>query len=238
MDIIDLAEYNVLKLNKNSWDILKGEKNLSGTLIEGKSTYVVNEPINYDTELFEMLRLARKSISVDKHIPPYAVFSDKTLIDISTYYPQSKESLLKMHGLGEQKTRKYGSILLEIIIGYCADKEISDLSHKIIRITKIPKSTSRRYHEVGKMFNSGLSLDEITEQLSVKTDTVIKHLFKFKREGNALMHKIEINLPEQEIISIEDAFSELGTDLLKPIYQRFEEKYSYEILRKILLNYL
>ena len=52
-------------------------------------------------------------------VPPYVIFSDKTLVEMAAYYPQSLESLLKISGVGQVKLRQYGETFLAIIQEYC-----------------------------------------------------------------------------------------------------------------------
>jgi len=88
--ICELGDYGVIKLNAKSWEILKGKETLFGTLIEEKSKIEVIESKEYDLDLFEILRKMRKEIADKANLPPYVVFTDRTLIDLSFYYPQTK----------------------------------------------------------------------------------------------------------------------------------------------------
>ena len=61
-----------------------------------------------DTELFEALRVLRRMIASEQKIPPYMVFSDKTLVHMSTMKPSNDEEMLEVNGVGEHKLQKYG----------------------------------------------------------------------------------------------------------------------------------
>ncbi|MEA1972683.1 MAG: DNA helicase RecQ [Candidatus Cloacimonadota bacterium] len=234
--IISLGEYSVLKLNKKSWEILRSKETVMGTLFEEKSSVRINENVNYDGELFGILRKIRKELSEEQNVPPYVIFTDKTLIDICIFYPQNKDSLIKMNGLGEHKVEKYGEILLEIINKYCLEKEIEDVSFKKVSRKKINTSLGKRHREVGEKFNSGFSLNKLCAEYKVKEQTIVQHLLKYKLEGNNLSSIIDVDLPLDEIHKIEESFYVFGTERLKPIFEQFDGKYSYETLRKIHLN--
>ncbi len=49
---------------------------------------------DYDRDLFEILRKERKQLADKSKVPPYVIFSDKTLIEMATFFPQSKQSML------------------------------------------------------------------------------------------------------------------------------------------------
>ncbi len=74
--------------------------------------------------LFEELRKLRLEIAREEGIPPYIVFSDKTLIDMAAKEPASRQEMLNVSGVGEQKYRKYGKRFLSLI-GKCKEEEHS-----------------------------------------------------------------------------------------------------------------
>ena len=71
-----------------------------------------------DTELFEALRALRRTIASEQKIPPYMVFSDKTLVHMSTMKPSNDEEMLEVNGVGEHKLQKYGERFLNEIQKY------------------------------------------------------------------------------------------------------------------------
>ncbi|MFK8138394.1 MAG: DNA helicase RecQ [Bdellovibrionales bacterium] len=66
-------------------------------------------------DLFESLRAYRKEIASENSIPPYLVFSDKTLHDMCNLLPENKDAFLMVHGVGQSKLEKYGEGFLGII---------------------------------------------------------------------------------------------------------------------------
>ncbi len=69
-------------------------------------------------ELFEILRQLRLAIAREEGVPPYIIFSDKTLIDMSVRVPHDRTSMLKVSGVGEAKYEKYGNRFIEAITSY------------------------------------------------------------------------------------------------------------------------
>ena len=66
-------------------------------------------------ELFEQLRILRREIASEKKIPPYIVFSDRTLADMCRKIPRTEAELLDVNGVGEYKLEHYGAQFLEIL---------------------------------------------------------------------------------------------------------------------------
>lgn len=122
------AEFGSLKLTHKGWAVLKTKETVLGRL-EEENIYKIPSPKNepdYDRELFEILRKKRKELADAAHVPAYIVFSDKTLIDMASRYPKSREAFMDIHGVGEVKYENYGHIYLEIIRQYCRRHNIED----------------------------------------------------------------------------------------------------------------
>ena len=66
-----------------------------------------------EEKLFEELRALRMKIAKEEHVPPYVVFSDKTLVHLCIQKPASQEELLEISGIGAFKAKKYGKRFLE-----------------------------------------------------------------------------------------------------------------------------
>ena len=69
-------------------------------------------------KLFERLKKLRLEIAREESMPPYIIFSDKTLIDMAAKMPASKSEMLDVSGVGENKFAKYGERFLEVIEEY------------------------------------------------------------------------------------------------------------------------
>ena len=65
--------------------------------------------------LFERMKQLRLTIAREEGMPPYIVFSDKTLIDMCAKHPETEEEMLQVSGVGENKLRKYGKRFLDEI---------------------------------------------------------------------------------------------------------------------------
>ena len=79
-------------------------------------------------DLFEALRKLRLEIAKEEAMPPYIVFSDKTLIDMCIKCPSNEEEMLEVSGVGENKLKKYGQRFLEEIQKFCLERPNAVLS--------------------------------------------------------------------------------------------------------------
>jgi ATP-dependent DNA helicase RecQ len=68
--------------------------------------------------VFEKLRALRTRLAKSGNVPPYVVFSDRSLIAMANGLPQTAEELLEIPGVGEAKLKKYGAVFLEVLSEY------------------------------------------------------------------------------------------------------------------------
>jgi ATP-dependent DNA helicase RecQ len=116
---IGIGEYRVYHLTERGVGILKGqelvfirESRLKTTKAKKKKVDYFDE---YEVETFDRFRELRKTIATANKVPPYVVFSDKTLKELSNTMPTSKAAMLEVHGIGEVKFERYGQDFLELI---------------------------------------------------------------------------------------------------------------------------
>lgn len=81
-------------------------------------------------KLFEKLRQLRLAIAKEEAVPPYIIFSDKTLIDMCTRLPGNKWEMLAVSGVGEHKFNKYGQRFLNGIAEFKADNPRAVISEE------------------------------------------------------------------------------------------------------------
>ena len=114
-------EYPVLKLTDKSEQYknqtvsmkLAKEREKTQTAPKKQTKQISTEA---DPELFARLRALRFQIAKKEKVPPYIIFSDKTLIDMSAKAPKNKEEMLNVSGVGEVKFQRYGQAFLEVIV--------------------------------------------------------------------------------------------------------------------------
>ena len=109
--------YSVLTIHQEK--LLQEKEPLMMKVVKEKQTRTaLPQAAAKDSQLFELLRICRSQLARKAHVPPYMIFSDKTLHDMCVKLPQSKEEMLKVSGVGEVKYEKYGNAFLDILISY------------------------------------------------------------------------------------------------------------------------
>ncbi|QDS37130.1 DNA helicase RecQ [Brevibacillus brevis] len=110
------SQYPIVKLGERALPVLRGEERV----VQKISIRPVQ--LTEDDELFEHLRALRKEISTRQKVPPYVIFPDSTLKEMSSVCPTDKQAMLKIKGVGEAKFDKYGELFLECLQNYAAIK--------------------------------------------------------------------------------------------------------------------
>ena len=93
----------------------KGKQTGGQALSDKKKKSAASVLSEKDSELFEDLRGLRREIAREENVPPYLIFSDRTLVDMCVKKPQNREQMLQVSGVGDYKLEKYGEAFLSRI---------------------------------------------------------------------------------------------------------------------------
>lgn len=118
--------YTIVKLTDSSESLLEGEKHLTMKMPKEQelrkkekrsrlSKASAGELGEQDETLFQRLRALRLEIAREEKIPPYMVFSDKTLIHMCILKPGNEEEMLNVTGVGRHKFEKYGKRFIDAV---------------------------------------------------------------------------------------------------------------------------
>jgi ATP-dependent DNA helicase RecQ len=115
---IDITQNAVLKLTEEARPLLQQAQTLQLAVPRlsidlGKKTNLQMQ--DYDPALFAKLKHLRKVIARQDDVPPFVVFSDTTLADMASKFPESDFELLDIHGVGETKLQRYGERFITAI---------------------------------------------------------------------------------------------------------------------------
>lgn len=110
------GEYAVVKQNKKSLEIIRGNEKV--LFREERKIKKLSE----NNDLFNVLKDVRRNIALEEKVPPYIVFGDNTLREMSVKMPLNNTQLIEINGVGEKKIEKYGEIFLEKIKQYIDEK--------------------------------------------------------------------------------------------------------------------
>ncbi|USG65577.1 DNA helicase RecQ [Brevibacillus ruminantium] len=109
-------QYPTLALGERALPVLKGEEQV------WQKVFIRPTKREEDDELFERLRQLRKELSQKEGVPPYVIFHDSTLKELSQLCPTEKEAMLTVKGIGAAKFEKYGHIFLTCLQEYAESK--------------------------------------------------------------------------------------------------------------------
>ncbi|MCB0020257.1 MAG: HRDC domain-containing protein, partial [Anaerolineales bacterium] len=228
-------DYGSLKLTEQGEAVLNGAAFLGQPPARPVATPVLSA---YDMQLFEILRRQRKALADEQNVPPYIILSDRTLAEMATYYPHSREAFAALHGVGESKLARYADLFLPLVAAYCTENNLQE--KRKVAVKAAPSQRGNRRQEVVEHFRAGMGPDEIRALYDVKLGTVVEHLWQALQEGEALpgralSHLSELSPAQQETILA--LFAEMGSERLRPVYLALNSQVPYEELHLLRLHY-
>lgn len=120
--IVENAEYPVLQVGEKAERLLDGTDKLllreKKTKVEKKSTKRKGRgrsQMAKSDSIFERLRKVRLDLAREEKVPPYLIFSDRTLVEMCQKMPETEEEMLDISGVGTHKMQKYGDAFLSVI---------------------------------------------------------------------------------------------------------------------------
>ncbi|MEN2767223.1 DNA helicase RecQ [Ornithinibacillus xuwenensis] len=229
------GKFPTLKLNQNSVEVLKGKR----TVDMYTAPIPTGEDDDYYKDLFESLRALRKEIADENNIPPYVLFSDATLKELSRYFPDTKEDMLQIKGIGEKKYDQYGEVFLQVIQKWRTEHPEAKTRVKISGSPAAPKTRKSEtegpsHLESYKLFQTGKSIKDIAVIRDMTTMTIENHLFKAFQDGYPIAWNIFFNAEEEtKIIAARDQIAEPKLKALKEI---LPEEYDYTKIKAVLVK--
>ncbi|HAT4315190.1 TPA: DNA helicase RecQ [Clostridium perfringens] len=235
-----IGEYPVVRLNQSSIDILKGNEKVM--FKEKRKAHRVSK----NNELFDLLRSLRREIASEEGVPPYIVFGDNTLKEMSVRIPINESQLSEISGVGEKKILKYGEQFLNVIKEYVKVNNIEVQWESGLKINKdeLEEKFKKGNGKDGKkksfeitidMLREGDKFHTIAKERELSITTVLSHIQQYLEEGNKIDFEIDFDslFSKREEELVLDAIDKVGYSKLKPIKENLEEDVSYEKIRFI-----
>ncbi len=183
--------YPVLGLNQRSMNVLKSEEKVVF------KEFKIEKKAREDNELYSILKEIRKEISVENGVPPYVIFGDATLKEMTVKYPVNKEQMLNISGVGEIKYKKYGEIFENEIKKFIKENNI-ETSNEINEKEEVKmESIHLDINTNEELFNK---LDEIRHEFAKKENTIPKMIIS-KNSLKEISGRYPINIDELKDIS-------------------------------------
>ena len=214
----------------------------SKTKPKSKSKSTATKALNAtDSELFERLRVLRKTLANRANLPPYIIFADTSLRQMAAKRPKTQQEFLKITGVGEHKLEKYGGTFLAEIADFCENDGKPNKSNKpnlekpIKRSPKIPNiSKSRSVNpdvmsatvmETLELYKQHMSVEEIAHIRNLTQSTIAEHMeiLVQAKKIDSIDHMVDLDKQRM----IENAINDVGNKFLSRIKAKLGDDYSY-----------
>ncbi|MEK6598908.1 MAG: DNA helicase RecQ, partial [Deltaproteobacteria bacterium] len=232
------GKYPVLKLTEKANLVLRGKAQIEGLKRDEpkEKARAMGGIEGYDQTLFDRLRIMRKRIADSERVPPFVVFSDRTLHEMCRYYPATAPDMRKISGVGDTKLERYGDKFIQEIKKYLAENPANATLKSAIRNPKLVPASLKQgsaitgtVEETYRLFQKGLSLEQIAAQRSLAPSTIAIHIEKLIRADRDI--DIDRLIAPAKRREIEDMFSTLKQSGLKPVVEAGNGRTSYEEAR-------
>lgn len=231
-----VGEYNCLEVTPTGRQLLKG---LATPMLLRLQVADSAQPLDdqwegVDRELFEELRGMRNRLAVRKQVPPYIIFSDATLRDLARQRPSNLAGLARIHGLGAQKQKEFGAVVLHTIKEWCQSHNLpmnvevasAGVARGSSRTSRPSESTLGEYFD---LFEQGLSIEDVANQLDRSVDTVGKYLGEYVKTHRIV--EIDPWIAPDVQQKIRNAIGQVGCERLKPVFEFLEGTVDYTQIR-------
>ena len=223
------TEYPIVKLREKAAPVLKGTQKVFQKIAKKK------QKLEIDNSLFEMLRSLRRQIAQREKVPPYVIFSDSTLKEMSEFCPIDEKSLLSIKGVGEVKLQRYGNEFLNTIKQYFKESGKKPPEISTAQCEPKPQEDVPSHIISLNMYKNGASLKEIASIRELKEITIQDHLIKCQIEGQDV--DLSPLIPEKYKSLIIEKIKELGGEKLKPIKDALPDEVDYMAIKAVLCKY-
>jgi ATP-dependent DNA helicase RecQ len=202
--------------------------------------------LEYNVELYDLLRDLRKIIASEKGVPAYVIFGDTSLREMAYYMPGDLDNFGAGSGVGSTKLQRYGERFLAVIAEYCVENGLSQRDRALPRVRASSRASrrldsngrpvlSRSLNETKRLFTDGLSVEEIAIERGIGARTIVNHLEKIGRSDPTF--NLEQLLPQPDRFeAIEAVLRSDESGYLAPIKEQLGDDYSYEEIKMVRLQ--
>ena len=121
------GDYPRLKAGPRAMELLSGDEPVHMTLGDPGSAALrekrVQQKLPVDKALFSRLASLRREIAEGQHVPPFIIFTNATLRDMTQKLPGTRQEMLRVAGVGASKYERYGRAFLDAIERYQMERE-------------------------------------------------------------------------------------------------------------------
>ena len=190
-----------------------------------------------DNNLMLLLKDLRKKIADKLSIPPYVIFQDPSLIEMTLKYPIKIEELSSIFGVGEGKSKKYGKEFINLISDYVIENKIVRPDDFVVKSSG--KNSSLKLFII-QSIDRKLSLEDIIDSKSMNMMDFIKEMESIVYSGTKLdlSYCLEEYLDEDQQQEMYEYFIESESDNIDLALEEFEGEYDELELRLYRIKFL
>lgn len=233
------GQYPILSITKKGAKFLTSQEKLEIKKPHADLVYKEKKKkgnIDYNIDLFEVLRGLRKSKAEELNVPPFVIFGDKTLQEMSYYFPSNKDDLLKITGVGAKKLEQFGEEFLGVINKFKKENKIKEVELpkkvKEIEALEVKMAKPQFYLKTKELLAKKIPINRIAKNQNLAQGTIVNHIEKMIDVGEKLDLEY-LKLPRDRYAIMKEAFLEIGDEKLKPVFEYLNGKYSYDELKLV-----
>lgn len=241
----EIETYGILKLHRKGLDFIKSpgefliaeDVDFRKVMGKGASDSGVQVPVAFDDVLLRQLKDLRKKVAQKHGLPPFAIFQDPSLDDMTMQYPTTLKELASVFGVGEGKAKKFGQPFVDFIATYVEENDIIRPDEMVIR-TVADKSNYKVF--IIQSVDRKLNLEDMAEAKSLSMDELLSEMESIVYQGTKLDISYYINevLDEEQQEEVCDFLMEAEDDSMTTLLEEFGDDYEEEELRLIRIKFI
>lgn len=192
-----------------------------------------------DEALFSLLKDLRKSMSKNLGLPPFVLFQDPSLEDMSIQYPISMEELQNITGVGVGKAKKYGKEFIELIKKYVEENEIERPQDMVVK-SVVNKSGNKVF--IIQSIDKRMDLEDIANAKGMDMKDLLSEMEAIVNSGTRINLDYYINehVDEDKLDEVFDYFkNEAKTESIEEALDFLgEDDYTEEEVRLIRIKFI
>ena len=191
-----------------------------------------------DEELFAMLKDLRRQVAKQNDLPPYVIFQDPSLEDMSIQYPITMEELQTISGVGAGKAQKFGAEFIKLIKTYVDEKEIIRPQDLVVKGVA-NKSNNKSF--ISQSIDRKMDFEDIAHARNLDMDELLTEIEAIVNSGTRLDIQYYLNsvMDEDKVEDIYLYFKEdAETDSLEDAIEELGAEYSEEEIRLVRIKFI
>ncbi len=190
-----------------------------------------------DPELFAVLKSLRKDVAKKHNVPPYVVFQDISLEQMTTMYPVNLTELQNIQGVGQGKAKRYGQEFCDVIKKYCEENEI--VRPEDLRVKTVAKNSLKKV-KIIQSIDKGMPLDDIAASMNMDFGDFLTEVERIVDSGTKLNinYFLEEVMDEDVVEDIYEYFRESETDKISVALDELGDDYEEDEIRLVRIKFL